>query len=209
MIKFFLDKFRETPGPLKQSRLVVGDVIEELLDLAGHYLRRKRHGEDDPVEAVSAAAPTVAPVQAPPVPKTEPKPRAKIAAASKKKVSAKSTAAPKRPPRTPEAPPRTLDVSQELARALEQPTNQKKQEFKVLAILWDANQRGFDALSAKALSDHGIKLGLVIRHENVRKVIRMQLSGYVESVQNRIEGSSIYHYRITPKGVAQFEEKYL
>ena len=209
MIKFFLDKFRETPGPLKQARLVVGDVIEELMDLAGHYLRRKGP-EDAPVpEDMPAVAHTEAPTPAPPPSKAEPKPRAKAAPATKKKASAKSTATKKKAPRAPDAPARTLDVGPELARALDRPVNQKKQEFKVLAILWDADKRGLGDLSAKALSDHGIQLGLVIRHENVRKVIRMQLSGYVESVQNRTDGGSIYHYRITPKGATQFEEKYL
>ena len=171
MLKFFLDKFRESPGPLKQARLVLGDIIEELADLAGHYFRRGETGEATANEPRSQPEPTPPrPAPAEPTPRPAPKSR-KGPAASKKKAAPKA-AAKKRTPRPPEAPPRTLDVPPELERALETPANQKKQEFKVLAILWDAHERKLGALSAKELSAHGTALGLVIRHENVRKDMR-------------------------------------
>lgn len=200
MLKFFLDKFRESPGPAKQARLVVGDFIEELVDLAAHYLRPKAdaHGCAD-------CAPEPADVDQKPVSEESVAPPA----GEKKSPARANSAAKKKSSKQAEAVTRELEISPELAAAVELPANRKKQEFKVLAILWDAHVRGIKDLSAKSVSDHGVKLGLVIRHENVRKVIRMQLGGYVESVQNRKAGTSIYHYRITPKGAQHFEEKYL
>ena len=64
-------------------------------------------------------------------------------------------------------------------------------------------------LSAKQLSEHGESLGLAIRHENVRKVIRMRLENNVDIMQNRQQGSPIYNYRITKQGIDYFTEKYL
>jgi hypothetical protein len=40
MLRFLLDKFKQTPGPLKEARLIVGDIAEEILDLAEYYLKR-------------------------------------------------------------------------------------------------------------------------------------------------------------------------
>jgi hypothetical protein len=192
MLKFFLDKFRQSPGPLKQTRLVIGDVLEEVIDLAEHYIREKRHKPSCDAESVRSEEATEPPLK------------------TAKKLSRPNTAgAKKKSTRTVKAHPRQLEVPPQLAAALDVPANQKKQEFKVLAILWDAHLRGINDLSAKTLSEHGTKLGLTIRHENVRKVIRMQLSAYVKSVQNRKAGTSIYYYQISPEGISHFEKKYL
>lgn len=200
MLKFFLDKFRESPGPLKQVRLVVADFIEELADLAAHYIRPK-------TDEFPCSESTLEPVVAEKVAVLK---DISASPAAEKKTPARSNAPVRKKSVKPsEAVARELDTSPELAVAIESATNRKKQEFKVLAILWDAQVRGIKNLSAKSVSDHGVKLGLVIRHENVRKVIRMQLGGYVESVQDRKAGSSIYHYRITPKGEQHFQEKFL
>ena len=64
-------------------------------------------------------------------------------------------------------------------------------------------------LSAKQLSEHGAKLGLEIRHENIRKVIRMRLENYVDIHQDRRHGHTLYNYKITDKGANYFNEKYL
>ena len=40
MLRFLLEKFKETAGPLKDTRQTVGDVLEEFLDIAAHYLKR-------------------------------------------------------------------------------------------------------------------------------------------------------------------------
>lgn len=192
MLKFFLDKFRQSPGPLKQTRLVVGDVIEELLDLAEHYIKGKKLNPSCESEPSQSCETGNSPLK------------------TAKKMSRQTPGgARKKSTRAAKSHPRELDVPQKLADALDVPTNQKKQEFKVLAILWDAHLRGISDLSAKALSEHGTKLGLTIRHENVRKVIRMQLSAYVKSEQNRKAGTSIYYYQITPEGISHFEDKYL
>ena len=39
MLKSLINKFRDTPGPLKQARVIVGDMAEELVDLAEHYIK--------------------------------------------------------------------------------------------------------------------------------------------------------------------------
>ena len=46
MLRFLLDKFRQAPGPLKQTRLIVGDLAEEIIDLASYYVYRKKIGEE-------------------------------------------------------------------------------------------------------------------------------------------------------------------
>jgi hypothetical protein len=185
MLRFFLDKFRESPGPLKQARVIAGDLAEEVLDIAEHYIQRLSHSEESSENASSLNAnAAAAPSPADPAP-----------------ASVKKTVKP--------ALERTLDVSGELAGALDAPSNQKKQEFKVLAILWDAKHRNLGDLSAKQLSEHGEKLGLAIRHENVRKIIRMRLENYVDTLQDSADGTSIYHYHITPAGEQYFKDKYL
>lgn len=81
--------------------------------------------------------------------------------------------------------------------------------FKVLAVLMDASQRGKGPLTAKEVSDHGEKLGIAIRHENVRKVIRMRLDKQVEIRSEQVGNRSIYKYRISPAGIDFFTEKYM
>ena len=54
MLRFLLEKFREAPGPLKQPRLIVADLAEEVLDLAEHYLHKD--GQDDFHETKTLAA---------------------------------------------------------------------------------------------------------------------------------------------------------
>ena len=200
MLKFLIDKFKKAPGPLKQPRLIAGDIIEEIIDLAEHYIKRSGHDGQDQSWSTSspnaeqpdtgrsdASAPSSAGDQkAPPT-----------AVASKTKVN--------QPPR----PTRVLEVPKTLEAALEIPANHKKQEFKVLAILWDALERNLGLLSSKEVSKHGVKLGMSIRHENVRKVIRMRLDKQVEIRVEQAGSGSIYRYQISPMGKDYFVSKYL
>ncbi|MDJ0762325.1 MAG: hypothetical protein QNJ97_04995 [Myxococcota bacterium] len=202
MLKFLLDKFRDAPGPLKQTRLVVGDLAEEIVDLAGYYLKRR----NDPANNEVAGAHQNVDSR----PWSDAPPSTAIAAGENRggamqdvKQDAKKT---RRPPVILE---RTLDVSPELEKALDFPKNQRKQEFKILAILWDAERRGLGTLSAKAVSNHGTKLGVAIRHENVRKVIRMRLGDYVDVLTVQVGSTSIYRYRLSKNGNDYFESKYL
>ncbi|MCP4675425.1 MAG: hypothetical protein GY854_07960 [Deltaproteobacteria bacterium] len=199
MLKFLLDKFKHAPGPLKQPRLVAGDIIEEIIDLAEYYIKRSGHIEPDQSWTPSPEA------EQPDTSQTDAS--ATSDADSKKTVSTATTRKTKanQPPR----PTRTLEVPKALEAALEIPANHKKQEFKVLAILWDALERELGLLSSKEVSQHGVKLGMSIRHENVRKVIRMRLDKQVEIRTEQAGSGSIYRYRISPAGIDYFVSKYL
>ncbi len=200
MLRFLLDKFRDAPGPLKQTRLIASDLAEEILDLAEYYISRRKSTCD------SNAAPTghAPPCSGADAPSTETQ-GSIDRETNPPKAPANGRAKEKKDP----GPPRTLDVPEKLATALDIPQNKKKQEFKVLAILWDARQRELGTLSAKAVSEHGAKLGLAIRHENVRKVIRMRLDKQVETRTEQVGSGSIYRYQISPAGTTYFESKYL
>jgi hypothetical protein len=89
------------------------------------------------------------------------------------------------------------------------PGNLRKQDFKALAILWDAYGRGMVPLSAKAVSDHGAQIGLAIRHENVRKVIRMRLERYVDYHNEGAGSGTIYRYALNAAGRGHFVDTYL
>ncbi|MCK9462141.1 MAG: hypothetical protein M0R80_21150, partial [Proteobacteria bacterium] len=105
--------------------------------------------------------------------------------------------------------PRVLEVDPRLARAMSAAANSRKQDFKVLAILWDAYGRGLVPLSAKAVSDHGVQIGLAIRHENVRKVIRMRLEKYVDYHNEGAGTATIYRYALNATGRDHFAATYL
>ena len=55
MLRFFLDKLRTSAGPFKESRQIVGDVLEEALDIAEHYIKRFK---DDTTETSYSCAQT-------------------------------------------------------------------------------------------------------------------------------------------------------
>jgi hypothetical protein len=193
MIKFVIDKFREAPGPLKQARLIVADLAEEVVDLAGHYLKNRGNRYDVP-----DVEPCYTPADDRPAP-----------AAPQEEPTAAPEPAPA--PATPkEDEPEPLEnVDARLAEAIETPGNKRKQEFKVLAILWDASGRELGPLSAKAISQHGKRLGLAIRHENVRKVIRMRLEKYIRIHTEGVGSGTIYRYEIDRPGTDYFESTYL
>lgn len=204
MLRFLLDKFKETPGPLKDFRLIVADIAEELMDLALYYANQLvRHKPPAPVSApaekpsmTSNAYSPSQPVKQKAAPKND-KPKKKRTTQAKKSVPQKNE------------PVRSVDVPPILASALDKAANRKKQEFKVLAILWDVQNRNLDVMSAKEISEHGKLLGLVIRHENVRKVIRTRLEKYIDIITRENSSGSVYYYAIAESGMAYFESKYL
>ena len=188
MIRVILDKLREVSGPMKQTRLVVADLAEEMLDLAEHYIKQRLGSRDlfgfgKPCCSETGQEET----------KAEPEQKRSVAQVEPEKKK----------------PVRDLEVAPELETALDNAANQKKQEFKVLAILWDAQKREMGPMSAKAISRHGEDLGLAIRHENVRKVIRTKLSKYVETRTERTGNTTIYRYMIGADGSEYFASKYL
>jgi len=195
MIKFVIDKFREAPGPLKQARLIVADLAEEVVDLAEHYIRNRGDNYEMP-----DVAPCHTPAESAP----------SDSAAAPQEPAAEEPKPEKAPAKPPEDEPEPLDnVNERLSAAIETPGNKRKQEFKVLAILWDARGRETGPMSAKAISLHGKRLGLAIRHENVRKVIRMRLEKYIRIHTEGVGSGTIYRYEIDQPGVDYFEATYL
>ncbi len=202
MLKYLLDRFKQAPGPFKQTRLIAGDLAEEIVDLAEYYAKRIRN-QSEHGSASQGNSPQGSCV------KNESRSSAAelkndlFTAQKELELSTKET------DKKNTGPVRTLDVPEEFAKALDFPQNKKTQEFKVLAILWDAQQRNIGTLSAKAVSEHGVKLGLTIRHENARKVIRMRLNKQVEIHTEQIGSGSVYKYQISPVGSEYFVSKYL
>jgi len=195
MLRFLLDKFKQAPGPFKQTRLIVGDLAEEMVDLADYYIHRKKysqwntstdHAPNDP----GTGAGTSWGEALPSIPDSR--------EAGEQNESPPSS-----------GPKRALDVSPAFAAALDNNQNTRKQVFKVLAVLVDAESRGKGPLTAKEVSEHGAKLGISIRHENVRKVIRMRLDKHVEIRSEQVGNRSIYKYRISPSGIDFFKNTYL
>ena len=204
MLRFLLDKFKESPGPFKDFRLIIGDIAEELVDLALYYANQLLHHKP----TASVSAPTEKPSETH-VSNGPSQPAKQKAAPKSDKPKKKRTTQTKKSVPQKNEPVRSLDVPPTLASALDKAANRKKQEFKVLAILWDAQKRNMEAMSAKEISEHGKLLGLLIRHENVRKVIRMRIEKYVDIVTRENSSGSVYYYAIAESGMAYFESKYL
>jgi hypothetical protein len=201
MLRFLLDKCRTIPGPFQQARVVTADLVEELLALGRHYLDPRRNEASAP--DIRPPRPVSSPPPAPPEPKPTvevptPAPAARAADASRprKKKAGKPTGA-------------ELEVPAALALAMEAQGNLRKQDFKILAILWDAENRGLGPLSAKGISQHGGRIGIPIRHENVRKVIRSRLERHVTIHTEVIGTGTVYRYEMNAAGKAEFEDAFL
>jgi hypothetical protein len=192
MIRFLIDQFRNAPGPLKKPRILAADLAEEILDLAEHFLKRGDSGNtvSNPYDSASASSTTSAqPAEAP---------------------STSPAASPVVENPAPAEPKATAVLDPRLNNAIAIPTNIRKQEFKVLAILWDAWQKNVGALSAKAISRRGEEeLNVQIRHENVRKVIRMRLENYVKVHAQGVGNGTVYNYELSEAGAEYFESTYL
>ena len=191
MLEGLIKQFKETPGLLKPARVVVGDFAQELLDLTKHYMRRFQTSISDDDMATSGDLFSFDQDQ-------------------EKTPSESADQGVRQPEAKPVfEPERTLEVSESFASALNFPKNKKNQEFKVLAIFSDAAERNMGSLSAREASNHGKKLGLTIRHENVRKVVRMRLGEYVEILTEERGNGTLNKYRISAPGIEYFFAKYL
>ncbi len=199
MVRFLLEKFRTVPGPLKQARVVAADLAEELLDLARHQLER-RGGTGDGFQPRNPEPFSTGTVNEPPQPPPPPADVEAVPGAGpakpRKKKAGKSSAT-------------DLDLPEELAAAVDLPTNLRKQDFKILAILWDSGNRKQGPLSAKGISQHGVRMGIPIRHENVRKVIRSRLEKHVAIHTEVVGNGTVYRYEINPDGKLHFERTFL
>lgn len=205
MIRFLLDKYRTMPGPLKQARVVTADLAAELLDLAECYLKQRRNQDGDPPGTPCRSSDP--PPEAPPMEELRPATRPATPPPAKAPPEpAEPAKARKKKSRTPAT---ELEPPKALVSAIAIPSNLRRQDFKILAILWDAGGRALNPMSAKGISQHGTKLGIKIRHENVRKVIRSKLEKFV-TVHTEVVGSgAVYRYEINSAGRQHFEETYL
>ena len=197
MIRFLIDQFRNAPGPLKKPRILAADLAEEILDLAEHFLKRGDSGStvSNPFGSVSSSS-------------ASPAPDAQTSASSTSAASPVVSSAAEKPAASEPKAAAVLDPR--LRDAIGIPTNIRKQEFKVLAILWDAWQKKVGALSAKAISKRGEdELNVPIRHENVRKVIRMRLENYVKVHAQGVGNGTVYNYELSEAGAEYFESTYL
>ncbi|MFO8070374.1 MAG: hypothetical protein R6V85_00750 [Polyangia bacterium] len=186
--------------------MIAADLAEELLDLAEHYwgIGKRSSDFENPASATGEERSTEPEEQDEPTPAEE-----KKTAGETEKSEQKESAAEKAEQDEADRPSDRLEPDPMLAAAISVPGNKRKQAFKVLAILWDAERRELGPLSAKEISAHGERIGLIIRQENVRKVIRMRLENQVV-VHTRPAGTgTIYEYEIAEKGIAHFRSKYL
>lgn len=203
MIRFLIDQFRNAPGPLKTPRILIADLADEVLDLTKHYLKRDDNSSTYPCcndSSTSVPSPSPqpasqpAPVQQTSVPKDDPAPNADIPPAPEAESTSSNSSS---------------NIDPSLAKAISEPGNVRKQAFKVLAILWDAHSKNMGALSAKAISKHGDKnLNLQIRHENVRKVIRMRLENFVNVHAQGVGNGTVYNYELSDAGLNFFVTTY-
>lgn len=111
--------------------------------------------------------------------------------------------------RSPQSDTENDDWDEAFAAAIAKPKWVRKQVFKVLAIFWTAHQRDLGPITAKNASAIGDELGLVIRHENVRKVIRTRLTDEIETSTVEESQPPTYQYEMKEAGVQFFTEEYL
>jgi len=189
MVRFIIDKFRHAPGPLKQPRLIMADLAEEIMDLISQYMGKSVDFEEIQKPAPPTDYPTTATAQS-------------------KAPEPSKTSPPKIESDTPPFKPTLKDIDANLLTAIKISKNRRKQNFKILAILIDAKNRDMAPLSAMEVSKHGKKLGLDIRHENVRKVIKLHLNKHVTVNPKGVANRTIYHYEINQAGISHFKTTY-
>ena len=201
MLRIMTSFLRNAPGPLKGARALTADLLEGLADVVSPpkdvdlpppsepYAPPERVVHDKPSEAGSE-----------PPSAEEPTEEAKAPEAPVDEPVAETTA---------DAPEPNADLQAAFDKALEKPAWVRKQDFKVLAIYWQAQQQQKGPLTAKKASTLGGELGLTIRHENIRKVIRTRLDDKIES--STVEGSQppTFQYEILDVGAQFFEQEYL
>ena len=78
-----------------------------------------------------------------------------------------------------------------------------------MAIFWTAHRQSPKPLTAKKAAKLGSDLGLVIRHENIRKVVRTRLTEKIETSTVPDSQPPTFQYAINEAGVEFFESEYL
>ncbi len=191
MIRFLIDQFRQAPGPFKSSRLLIADLSEEIIDLAKQYLNDDEQNiEFIPEEQVTNITSITDTDTDKKIETKDPDKKNKKKTVSKTRTRNKQSAA--------------------FKKAIRDPKNQRKQQFKTLAILFETYNNNQEALSGKELSKFGEKyLQLKISPENIRKVIRFKLSEYVD-IETVGKGThTAFKYKLTDNGINFFTSTYL
>ena len=97
----------------------------------------------------------------------------------------------------------TERVQRREAEANEVPS--RAERLRICDTIW----RDMGAITAKAASALGGEMDLVIRHENVRKVVRTRLKDRIDTSTVPDSQPPTFQYEINDAGVAFFEQEYL
>jgi hypothetical protein len=200
MIRVLTSLIRNAPGPFKGPRALTADFLEGLIDVVS-----------PPVDAEPAPPPKPVAVEKRP----EPARVSASDAAPQKPAALQKPAAPQ--PVAGSAPARkggdgvhrAGDRAAKLREALTRADWLRSQDFKVLAIFFEAHHREMGAITAKGAAKLGAEIGLTIRHENIRKVVRTRLTEWVDTTMVVDSQPPTFQYEINETGVEHFESEYL
>ena len=221
MLRIITSLIRNAPGPFKGARALTADFVEGLVDVI-----KPPADLEQPPPTQSPAAPQKtdgAGAQPPSTPKDQPageETKAKETKAEAEETKAKETKAEAEETKAEEAEaPETepekgeeradQDWDQAYAAAVEVSRWVRRQDFKVLAIFWKARERSMGPITAKDAAVLGDDIGLSIRHENIRKVIRTRLEESIETTTVPDSQPPTYQYEMTDDGASFFVDEYL
>jgi hypothetical protein len=176
---------RNAPGPFRGARALTADFIDGLIDVVSPPVDAEQPPPPmrDDADHVSATN------------RDEGPPRKTSDDAKKSKAAASG--------------PKTSDLQGAFKKSLGRTDWVRRQDFKVLAIFWEANRQELEALTAKKASKLGSDIGLTIRHENIRKVVRTRLTDKIETSTVPDSQPPTFQYKMTNAGKTFFEKEYL
>lgn len=196
MLRVLTSLIRNVPGPFKGPRALTADFLEGLIDVIS-----------PPVDAEQAPPPSPAPASEK---RAEPAPATDGATAP-----ARPSPAPaphieeERPAISWDGAPPAGDHARRFKDALTRADWLRSQDFKVLAIFYEANRRGLGPITAKGAAKLGEEIGVTIRHENVRKVVRTRLTEWIDTTMVADSQPPTFQYGMSENGVSHFETEYL
>ena len=179
MLRVFTSIIRNAPGPFKGARSLTADLLEGLADVVSPQ-------EEQPPEPTYPA-----PVESQPVKSGDGAEKVEAVKKATKSEKVKD------------------DFSEAFKSAISKPAWVRRQDFKVLAIFWESKRRGDGPITAKQASTIGDEIGLKIRHENVRKVVRTRLTEKIETTTVPESQPPTFQYQITAEGQQSFVNDYL
>jgi hypothetical protein len=198
MLRVLTSLIRNVPGPFKGPRALTADFLEGLIDVIS-----------PPVDAEQTPPPSS---PAPVIEKRpEPARAAEIAAVPAKPAApAPAPEVKKERAASPGNGARLAgDRAKQLKEALTRSDWLRSQDFKVLAIFYEASRRDLGPITAKGAAKLGEEIGLTIRHENVRKVVRTRLTEWIETTMVVDSQPPTFQYCMSEKGASYFETEYL